>query len=229
MADRPRVTFEKSRVEKRRLKQKKERAEKEAKAREERKRLGLPDPNAPKVPASQPLLNSFIKQKKTSPSKSRVETRNDSGNESDNTIVGDTVEASDFDFDCDSDHNLDLGFGNDVLGFEDEGIDDLLLELGDTVEPLEEKSESRGAEGSWVTEATEGDEFSDCSFIFDEDIMNETEAAGKEISTKQIPAVPELASQDSFADDTAMLLEEFGHEFNPGSSFDGALLQLDGL
>lgn len=46
--------------EKRRIATKKERAEKEAKARQERIRLGLPDPNAPSIPSSQPLLSRFL-------------------------------------------------------------------------------------------------------------------------------------------------------------------------
>lgn len=43
-----------------RLAKKRKKAEKEARDREERKRLGLPDPNAPKVPSSQPLLSAFL-------------------------------------------------------------------------------------------------------------------------------------------------------------------------
>ena len=46
--------------EKRRIANKKKKAEKEAKEREERRRLGLPDPNAPKVSASQPSLVKFF-------------------------------------------------------------------------------------------------------------------------------------------------------------------------
>lgn len=44
----------------RRIENKKRKAEKEAREREERLRLGLPDPNAPKVPSSQPLLANFL-------------------------------------------------------------------------------------------------------------------------------------------------------------------------
>lgn len=43
-----------------RLAKKRKKAEKEARDREERKRLGLPDPTAPKVPSSQPLLSAFL-------------------------------------------------------------------------------------------------------------------------------------------------------------------------
>lgn len=43
-----------------RLAKKRKKAEKEARDREERKRSGLPDPNAPKVPSSQPLLSAFL-------------------------------------------------------------------------------------------------------------------------------------------------------------------------
>ncbi|KAL2004251.1 hypothetical protein VTN02DRAFT_4766 [Thermoascus thermophilus] len=49
--------------EKKRLANKKKKAEKEAKAREERRRLGLPDPNA-KIPASQQRLSNFFGMKK---------------------------------------------------------------------------------------------------------------------------------------------------------------------
>jgi hypothetical protein len=49
--------------EKQRAARKKKKAEKEAKAREERRRLGLPDPDAPKVPSSQPLLLKFFDRK----------------------------------------------------------------------------------------------------------------------------------------------------------------------
>ncbi|KAL3468420.1 hypothetical protein BJX64DRAFT_282594 [Aspergillus heterothallicus] len=265
MTDRPRVTFEKSRVvrrryqrsnqrfqftasqiariereeqrkseaeklrekEKRRLKQKKQRAEKEAKAREGRKRLGLPDPNAAKVPASQPLLSNFI-MKKTSAAKP-TEAEDDSGDQSDSTIVGGTMVASDVVCDHDLDGDLDDEFDNDTPGFEDEGIDDLLLELGAAVEPKKEKSEGRRAEESRVTAATEEGDFSDCSFDFFEDVIEATEPAVKTIPSEQIPVLPVLASQDSFADDTAMLLEELRHEFDPSSSFDAALLQLDEL
>ncbi|KUL88486.1 hypothetical protein ZTR_05443 [Talaromyces verruculosus] len=46
--------------EKKKLANKKKRAEKEAKDREERRRLGIPEPNACKIPASQPLLLNFF-------------------------------------------------------------------------------------------------------------------------------------------------------------------------
>ncbi|KAF3398953.1 hypothetical protein DPV78_006625 [Talaromyces pinophilus] len=46
--------------EKKKLANKKKRAEKEAKEREERRRLGIPEPNACKIPASQPLLLNFF-------------------------------------------------------------------------------------------------------------------------------------------------------------------------
>jgi hypothetical protein len=46
--------------EKKRIANKKRKAEQEARAREERKRRGLPDPNAARVPSSQPLLSMFL-------------------------------------------------------------------------------------------------------------------------------------------------------------------------
>ncbi|CAI7644276.1 unnamed protein product [Penicillium discolor] len=46
--------------EKKRIANKKRKAEQEAQAREERKRRGIPDPNAARVPSSQPLLSMFL-------------------------------------------------------------------------------------------------------------------------------------------------------------------------
>lgn len=46
--------------EKKKLANKKKKAEKEAKEREERRRMGIPEPNACKIPASQPLLLNFF-------------------------------------------------------------------------------------------------------------------------------------------------------------------------
>ncbi|KAL2843519.1 hypothetical protein BJY01DRAFT_194177 [Aspergillus pseudoustus] len=231
MVDRPRVTFEKSRVvrrryqrsnqrfqftesqiariereeerkhraeklrekEKRRIKEKKQRAEKEAKEREERLRLGLPDPNAHKLPASQPLLFNFIKR--PSPAKPAIEEKEiGSGNESDSTVG-------------------------------EEGIDELLMELGDTDQPAGEKSQARPSEAPWVTGTGEDDEFSDCSF--DEEVLEETESISKNVATDKVPTVPGLAKGESFMDDTALLLEELGQEFDPSSSFNEALAYLD--
>lgn len=45
---------------KKRTAAKKRKAEQEARAREERKRRGIPDPNAPRLPSSQPLLSMFL-------------------------------------------------------------------------------------------------------------------------------------------------------------------------
>lgn len=50
--------------EKKKIANKKKKAEKEAQEREERKRLGLPDPNGPKITASQPLMLNFFGKKK---------------------------------------------------------------------------------------------------------------------------------------------------------------------
>lgn len=64
---------------------KKRKVEKEAKAREERKRLGLPDPNAPKVSSSQPLLLNFFGAKKPpqpTPEEQSSDTESSDGEES---------------------------------------------------------------------------------------------------------------------------------------------------
>ncbi|CEL02778.1 hypothetical protein ASPCAL03941 [Aspergillus calidoustus] len=259
MAHRPRVTFEKSRVvrrryqrsnqrfqftasqiaridreeerknnaeklrekEKRRIKEKQKRAEKEAKAREERMRLGIPDPNARKVPASQPLLFNFIK--KGPPAKPTIEEdENDLGDESDDTAVASTVVPSDFD--------CDLELDDDTLGFEEEGIDDLLMELEDpenSDQPVAGKSEGRQPEASWITKDDQEDEFSDCSF--DEEVLKETESIATKASAEQVPIVPRPPKEESFTDGTALILEQFTQDFDPSSSFDEALAQLDQL
>ncbi|KAJ5722403.1 hypothetical protein N7488_000438 [Penicillium malachiteum] len=53
--------------EKKRIANKKKKLEQETKAREEARKQGLPDPFAPKIPASQPLLSKFLGFKKREP------------------------------------------------------------------------------------------------------------------------------------------------------------------
>ncbi|KAL2868034.1 uncharacterized protein BJX67DRAFT_352004 [Aspergillus lucknowensis] len=253
MADRPRVTYEKSRVvrrryqrsnkrfqftaseiariereqerkdqaeklrekEKRRIQKKKKRAEKEAKAREERLRLGLPDPDAPKVPASQPLLFNFIKQ--APPAKvERQGGQTESETESQGTVAASTIVASDF----------ETEFDDGDVNFEDEEMDELMVTLGAASESIQGK-----CDGPRSDDAKE-EEFSDCSFPCDEEFVEEIEAIAREtpveqVSVGQMPGIPGLASQ-VFADDTALLLE-YVDEFDAGTSFDEALAQLDGL
>jgi len=213
---------EKQRIAKKRLK-----AEKEAKAREERKRLGLPDPNAPKVPLSQPLLSNFLCWKpatqettkeerlQTDPDPTTTETdnHNNGGDAESNSVGGDTEVDSDFD---DLDEEMEKEFGNldDTHPLEDEGIQGVAHDT--SKESLLSAQE---------------DEFSDCSAFDDEEIMKEAEAVAATLSTHQAStlntpsttnpallqppnvlhkgaATPVASFGDSFRDDTAAYLEE---------------------
>ncbi|KAL5343326.1 hypothetical protein BJX70DRAFT_164956 [Aspergillus crustosus] len=192
--------------EKKRLKEKKKKAEKEAKAREERMRRGIPDPNAPTVPASQPLLFNFIK--KASPVSFEPEAQEQAaeGSDSESTVV-----ESDIDDDDDFE---------DLL-LEDEDLDTMLMALGDADDfPVEE---TKGSDSGLGDKEDDEDEFSDCSAFYDEDVIKKTanvvENETSIIATEPFPS--------SFQDDTAIFLEEFGHEFDPSASFDEELAQLD--
>ncbi|KAL6236565.1 hypothetical protein BDW75DRAFT_239082 [Aspergillus navahoensis] len=186
--------------EKRRIQLKKKKAEKEAKAREERIRRGIPDPNAPAVPASQPLLFSFIKK---TPSVQPESESPEEQPEADSENETETEAASKSE--------------NGDLNFEDEEFDNILVALDETDHP----ATVEGTKGSGTKDnEKDEDEFSDCSAFYDEDLFKVTE------SVDQV-SVATVLSTDSFEDDTAILLEEFVPDFDPGSSFDQVLAQLD--
>ncbi|KAJ5132166.1 hypothetical protein N7448_006324 [Penicillium atrosanguineum] len=211
--------------EKQRHAKKKQKAEKEAKAREERKRLGLPDPNAPKVPSSQPLLSNFFggkppareSPKEDSPPSdldpTTTETDEHDGDMEGNSTGGDTEIDSDFD---DLDEEMEKEFSN---------LDGLC--------PLEEPGnhDANDTSKESLLSAQEDDEFSDCSAFDDEDIMKEAEAIASMRSAHKPPtinspptnnpallrppniphkatATPIASLGDSFRDDTADYLEE---------------------
>ncbi|KAL4906602.1 hypothetical protein BDW74DRAFT_176916 [Aspergillus multicolor] len=185
--------------EKRRVQLKKKKAEKEAKAREERIRRGILDPNAPNVPASQPLLFNFIKKTPSvQPESESPDEQQGEGAETEN----ETVTASEFD--------------DDDSSFEDEEFDGILVALDEAEQPTLEHIEDPGAKNAEKDE----DEFSECSAFYDEDLCKVT-------ATAEQVSVATVLSTDSFEDDTAILLEEFVPDFDPGSSFDEELAQLD--
>lgn len=187
--------------EKQRLAKKKQKAEKEAKAREERKRLGLPDPNARKVPLSQPLLLNFFggrspkeespkeeSPKEESPKKESPEAKspttdlNPTATETDehnggdmetNSAGGDTEIDSEFD---DLDEELEKEFSNldDSRPLEEPGNHD----TNDTCK-----------ESLLSAQDDDDDEFSDCSAFDDEDIMKEVEAVANMRSTHTPPTI----------------------------------------
>ena len=156
--------------EKRRVANRKKKAEKEAKAREERRRLGLPDPYAATVPSSQPLLFNFLKKGDSASVAPEAETATP-GEETD---PGETTEAVE-----DSESSA---FEKKRVVEDEFGDADVLLEddvQGDTLE-----TGSAGADGSMrhegdreepSTETKEDDEFSDCSVFYDEDILKRVE------------------------------------------------------
>ncbi|KAJ5174932.1 uncharacterized protein N7482_000809 [Penicillium canariense] len=232
--------------EERRIANKKKKTEKEAKDREERKRLGLPDPNAPKVPSSQPLLSAFLGAKpKQTVDEQTIETNaapttteDERGDTEVESAGGDTEVESDV---CD---DLDEEIAQDLLCLQDAGIP--------------EKPEIPDM-GNYISAETlcslkddyDDDEFSDCSAFNDADIMQEADAMAVSrpshthipISTTShhppVPTIlqpppsdhsksmaPSIASLgSSFRDETAEYLEEVFSR-GCGDSF-GELIQLD--
>ncbi|KAL4962311.1 alpha/beta fold hydrolase [Aspergillus stella-maris] len=194
---------------KKRVQDKKKKAEKEARLREERMKRGLPDPNAPNVPASQPLLFNFIK--KTPSLQPDTESEGQaSGNETESVTVpeGETETGGDFgsetefatEFEGEDDDDDDSTLG-------DEDLDTILVALGEAAETTAGIED----EGNhpMVYKSQDEDEFSECSAFYDEDVIKETEAVLEQV------AVATVVSTDSFQDDTAILLEEFAPEFDP--------------
>ncbi|KAE8340000.1 hypothetical protein BDV24DRAFT_134875 [Aspergillus arachidicola] len=200
--------------EKKRIANKKKKAEKELKAREERRRLGIPDPNAPTVPSSQPSLFNFLKKGPQAPAEqestcddteldtisTEVDTSEDSNSENDEPADGESV-------------SLEISIDS----------------VGGATEPKEVNCGSR-----------DDDEFSDCSIFYDEDVIKKAETVAvsngiiqaepvkKEHKDQVVAPVPiSLPAGESFRDDTAILLEEFADEFDTDEEFEQELLRLD--
>ncbi|GLA38716.1 hypothetical protein AnigIFM63309_006024 [Aspergillus niger] len=222
--------------EKKRVANKKKKAEKEARDREERRRLGrmgLPDPNAPAPPSSQPLLFNFIKKR-------------------DGEEGGSNSGGGDTEVDEGGDTEVDEDLLEDLEAVVDAAEADLDLDTGDEGEEGEGEDHRDEAtscdqgenEGEQQAQAKEEDEFSDCCSIFyDEDIIKETgnttapdQGAPQDKPQPENHAQPEKQAQpedhsaaDSFQDDTALLLEEFGHEYDIDEEFEQALVALDAV
>ncbi|RAH41442.1 uncharacterized protein BO95DRAFT_267772 [Aspergillus brunneoviolaceus CBS 621.78] len=187
-----------------RVANKKKKAEKAARDREERRRLGsmgLPDPNAPVVPSSQPSLLRFIR--KPAPpilgGEGMGEDENggvdgdevesvDDDDDDDGDILGEGAEFEDVDlegWECGSVTDAEEGVVHGILG-EDE------VEGGVQVEKGEDAARAVGAaaadhttdtddEFGWEEDLAEVDEFSDCSIFDDEDIIKKSEAVAAEV------------------------------------------------
>jgi hypothetical protein len=233
---------------------KKKKAEKEAKDREERKRLGLPDPNAPKIPASQPLLSAFLGAKPKQPVEEQpvdtivhsTATDNDEGGDTEvDCAGGDTEPESDI-FDDLDEEIIEQG----LSCLQDAGIPKD-SEIPDATDFPEDPSVGNNvsAESLCSLKDDDDDEFSDCSVFDDADIMNEAIAIAASRPSQPIPlpttshaplaptmgpprssgpsksVTPSIPSlEDSFRDETADYLEDVFSR-GCGDSF-GELVQL---
>ncbi|PKY06527.1 hypothetical protein P168DRAFT_316525 [Aspergillus campestris IBT 28561] len=222
--------------EKRRVANRKKKVEKEAKAREERRRLGIPDPHAATVPSSQPLLFNFLKKGDSASVTPEAETPGEETDPGETTeVVGDS-EFSAFEEEEEEEEVKEEEFGDANVLFEDHV-------QGDTLETggagANGSTEHEGNREGPRTEAKEEDEFSDCSVFYDEDILkrveNVTPAGGiPQQEQEQQPQQPgrlpiSLPGGESFCDDTAILLEEFSYEFDTDEEFERELAQLDAV
>jgi hypothetical protein len=201
--------------EKKRQASKKKKAEKEAKEREARRRLGFPDPHALPVPSSQPLLSRFLKKPAAKPdteSETCEETELDSHSEGSVATEIDDSLLSDL----------------DVAALDDQTA-------AGVSEPDNPTARDDG-KGHVCRTQGDDDEFSECSIFYDEDIIKEVETiataqdtAGRlgeiDQATRE-PCKPALTIGESFQDDTAILLEEFGHEFGSDEEFEQELIRL---
>ena len=164
--------------EKKRIAVKKRKAEEEARAREERKRRGIPDPNAPRVPSSQPLLSAFLGAKKSTsapapepelqPTITETDSHEEGGDADSESAAGDTEAESDAFDDLDEELEHDLSE----------------LDAG-----VPEKTASPVIDEEIQTSLKDEDEFSECS-AFDEDIMNQADAAATRTSDEETKSPP---------------------------------------
>lgn len=195
----------KEKEEKRRA-NKKRKAEKEAKDREERKRLGLPDPNVPKIPASQPLLSAFLGVKPKKPVEEQPVTANVDSTTTENEDGGDTeVDSAGGDTEAESDIFDDLD--EDIIEqrlscLQDAGIPKK-AEIPDAPGVLEHGNSVIGNDDTAETLCSlkhdcDDDEFSDCSVFDDADIIREADAIAAS-RPSQPPHTPIPLSTTSFA------------------------------
>lgn len=224
--------------EKKRIANKKKKAQKEAQEREERRRQGLPDPNAFRVPSSQPLLSKFLAKPKTA--SPPVQTESISGK--DMPEDGDEgVGEGEGETPCEDDTEPDTprSVETEADPFETPELDaeataeDIMVLIDSTTDDL--KNGTQNATEYKDNEDNE-DEFSDCSAFYDEDLIRETEIAAiaQEHSDQKVPQeVPQTKPpvekpvlEESFRDDTADFLEEFAGDFYADEDFEKELTKL---
>ncbi|KAJ5163049.1 uncharacterized protein N7500_004879 [Penicillium coprophilum] len=186
--------------EKKRIANKKRKAEQEAQAREERKRRGIPDPHAARVPSSQPLLSMFLEPGKRkspaapepAPTATEIESHdNDSG-----SVGGDTEAASDA-FD-----DIDEALENDRSELQDEGV--------------QKEPEGHDIENATRASFKDEDEFSDCSAFDDEEVMKKAEMAATTRATDEETKNPPIPKESSYLQPPRAVLtleSSFGESF----------------
>ncbi|CAI7620403.1 unnamed protein product [Penicillium crustosum] len=190
--------------EKKRIANKKRKAEQEAQAREERKRRGIPDPNAARVPSSQPLLSMFLgagkRQSPAIPEPAPTVTEIESHDDNLGSEGGDTEAESDA-FD-----DLDEELENDLFELQDVGV---LKEL-----------EGQDIGTATRTSFKDEDEFSDCSAFDDEEVMKKAQAAATTLATDEETKNPSIPNESSYLQPPPAVLKlesSFGESFHPGT------------
>jgi hypothetical protein len=196
--------------EKKRIATKKRKAEEEARVREERKRRGIPDPHAPRVPSSQPLLSMFLgagKSKSTPALEPKPDQKHTFTETKSHEDGGDT----------------DSGSAAGDTEAESDAFDDLDEELEHDLSELDagapEETASPAMDGETKNSLKDEDEFSEFS-SFDEDIMNQADAAftrtsDEETKSPSLPqqSPPELPSPRSHVVPSLQLESSFGGSF----------------
>lgn len=230
--------------EKKRIANKKKKAQKEAQDREERRRQGLPDPNAFRVPSSQPLLSKFLAKPKTA--SPPVQTESISGKDMPED-ADEGVGEGEGETPCEDDTEPDTpgSVATEADPFEmpesdaEATAEDLMVVVDSTTDDL--KNHIRNATEYKDNEDNEDDEdeFSDCSAFYDEDLIRETEIAAiaQEHSDQKVPQeVPQTKRpvekpvlEESFRDDTANFLEEFADDFYADEDFEKELTKLGAI
>ncbi|KAL2013028.1 hypothetical protein VTN00DRAFT_553 [Thermoascus crustaceus] len=174
--------------ERKRLANKKKKAEKEAKAREERRRLGLPDPNA-RIPASQQRLSNFFGMKKP-PQEQKEEEEPGSEDSESGTSGGDTEsEVEDSSGSCTRGEIQSSGWvqtdtENNAMG-NDNGKE------SEDIMPLEDEGSVSDAE----------------TVVIDRE-ENVNENKGPQVNANRSVADPVQSIGNSFEDETSILLQD---------------------
>lgn len=186
--------------EKKRIANKKRKAEQEAQAREERKRRGIPDPHAARVPSSQPLLSMFLgagkQQSPAVPEPAPTVTEIESHDDNLGSASGDTEAESDA-FD-----DLDEVLENDISELQDAGV----------LKELEVQNIGTATRASFKDE----DEFSDCSAFDDEEVMKKAETAATTRATDEETKKPSILKESSYLQRPPAVLtleSSFGESF----------------